>query len=151
MLFPLHFITYVMGLPPLYFLNSFSAGTVFRRQNMTSLDIRFDERGPSLHVRIWSLKRSPRWKGFNLSVRCLMLPEDILNTSLIPAPGPPDWLHAVTDSPPRPVDWLYPVADCAPGLTRAPAWRRLLGALWSRDRWRHRCLSNPEHMISSLV
>ena len=34
-LFPLHLNTYVMGLRPYY--NYFSAGTVFRRQNMESL------------------------------------------------------------------------------------------------------------------
>ena len=35
-LFPLHLNTYVMGLLPLYFFNSFSAGIDFRRQMLKS-------------------------------------------------------------------------------------------------------------------
>ena len=40
-LFPLHLNTYVMGRRELYIINSFGAGMQFRRQNLTSMDVRF--------------------------------------------------------------------------------------------------------------
>ena len=39
--FHLHSNIYVMGLRPLYIFNTFSEGTYFRGQNLTSLDVRF--------------------------------------------------------------------------------------------------------------
>ena len=49
-----------MGLRLLYFLNSFSAGIVFRRQNLASTD-----------VRIWRLRTVPALKGFNIPDRTI--------------------------------------------------------------------------------
>ena len=53
--------TYIMGLRPLYILNSFSAGIDFRRQNLTFVDVRF-----------WRIKSVPAPKGSTLQ-RCRTL------------------------------------------------------------------------------
>ena len=51
-LFPLHLKTYAVGLWPFWICNSSSAGIDFRRQILTSID-----------VRIWRLKSVPAPKG----------------------------------------------------------------------------------------
>ena len=56
-LFQLHLNTYVMGLRPLYMFYSSSAGIDFKRQNMTSIDVRF-----------WRLKTVPALKGLNRTI-----------------------------------------------------------------------------------
>ena len=58
LLFPLHVNTYVMGLRHTFF-NSFSAGTVLIRQNLTSTDVRF-----------WRLNTVPSLKGLIRWVWC---------------------------------------------------------------------------------
>ena len=65
-LFPLHLNTYVMCLRPLEILYSFSVGIDFRRQDLTSTD-----------VRSWRLKLTPALKGLIPSkqetfTRCLL-------------------------------------------------------------------------------